>query len=125
MEINSNRQNQALAILTIGTAILGVGIFEIDFPIGNAFSDLWVYISSNGPFPVVGFFAIVKLVLVGIVAGNYFVMFLHVMRIMRDTSYVSGTQLTNGPLRHLGIEIWFFITVFVVDVFQRSATASQ
>ena len=92
MEINSNRQNQALAILTIGTAILGVGIFEIDFPIGNAFSDLRVYISSSdGSFPVVGFFAVVKLVLVGIVAGNYFVMFLHVMRIMRQIDYDPGS----------------------------------
>ena len=125
MEINSNRQNQALAILTIGTAILGVGIFEIDFPIGNAFSNLWVYVHSNESFPVVDFFAVVKLVLVGIVAGNYFVIFLHAMRIMRQTDYVPGSQLANGPLRHLGIEIWFFITIFVIDVFQKSATTSQ
>ena len=124
MEINSNRQNQALAILTIGTAILGVGIFEIDFPIGNAFSSLWLYIRYNVSIPVVDLFAIVKLVLVGIVAGNYFVMFLHVMQIMRQTDYVTGSQLANGPLRHLGIEIWFFITIFVIDVFQKSATAS-
>ena len=125
MEINTNRQNQALVILTIGTAILGVGLFQVDFSVGNAFFDLWGYVRSNESFSLVDFFAVVKLILVGTVSGNYFVMFRHVMRIMRETDDIPGSQLANGPLRHLGIEIWFLMFIFVIDVFQKSAIASQ
>lgn len=125
MEINTNRQNQALVILTIGTAILGVGLFQVEFSVGNAFLDLWAYIRSDGSLSVADVFSVMKLVPAGLVAGHYFVMFRHVMRIMRQTDYVPGSQLANGPLRHLGIEIWFFITIFVIDVFQKSATTSQ
>ena len=124
MEINSNRQNHALVILTIGTAILGIGLFQVDFASGNVLSKLWTYISSNGSFPVSAYLAIMKLILVVIVAGHYFAMFLHVMRIMRQTSYVTGRQLTNGPLFHLGVEIWFLVTIFAVDVVQKSVSVS-
>ena len=88
MEINTNRQNQALVILTIGTAILGVGLFQVDYSVGNAFLDLWAYVSFNGEFSVADVFAVMKLVPAGLVAGHYFVMFLHVMRIMRQTDYI-------------------------------------
>ena len=125
MEINSNRQNQALVILTIGTAILGVGIFQVDFSFGDAISNLWGYIRTDKSLPVADFLAILKLILVGIVAGNYFAMFLHVRRIMHQTSYVSGSQLTNGPLYNLGWEIWSLVIIFAVDVVQKSATVSQ
>ena len=125
MEINSNRQNQALVILTIGTAILGVGLFQVDFAIGDAISNLREYIRTNKSFPVADFLTILKLVPAGIVVGHYFALFLHVMRIMRQTSYVSGSQLSNGPLYNLGLEIWFLIIIFVIDVVQKSAPVSQ
>ena len=125
METNTNRQNQALVILTIGTAVLGVGLFQVDFSFGNAFFNLWAYVRFNESFSVVDIFAVMKLIPAGLVAGHYFAMFRHVMRIMRETDYVPGSRLANGPLRHLGIEIWFFITIFVIDVFQQSAIASQ
>ena len=114
--MNSNRQNHALVILIIGTVILGVGLFQADFSVGNAVSNLWTYIRYNGSYPVGAYFAIVKLVLVGIMAGHYSAMFLHVMQIMRQTSYVSGRQLANGPLFHLGVEIWFLVAIFAVDL---------
>ena len=122
--MNSNRQNHALVILTIGTAILGVGLFQVDFSVGNVLSNLWTYIRSNGSFPVAAYLAIMKLILVGIVAGHYFAMFLHVMRIMRQTNYVTGRQLANGPLFHLGIEVWFLMTIFAIDVVQKSVSVS-
>ena len=125
MEINTNRQNQALVILTIGTAVLGVGLFQVDFSVGNAFFDLSAYVRFNESFSVADFFAIIKLVPAGLVVGHYFTMFRHVIRIMRDNDDIPGSQLANGPLRHLGIEIWFLIMIFVIDVAQKSAIASQ
>ena len=125
MEINSNRQNQALVILTIGTAILGVGIFQVDFSIGDVISNLREYIRTNNSFLVADLLAILKLLLVGMVIGQYFAMFLNVMRIMRQTSYITGRQLANGPLRHLVVEIWFLVIIFIIDVFQKSAPVSQ
>ena len=120
MDINSNRQNQALVILTIGTAILGVGIFRVDFSISDTIPNLWQYVRGNISFPVADLLAILKLLLVGMVVGQYFAMFLNVMRIMRQTGYVSGRQLTNGPLFHLGAEIWFLMIIFAIDVVQKS-----
>ena len=66
-----------------------------------------------------------KLVPVGIVTGHYFAIFLHVMRIMGQTRYVTGRQLADGSLFHLGAEAWFLMTIFAIDVIQKSATASQ
>lgn len=120
MEINSNRQNQALVILTIGTAILGVGIFQVDFSIGDAISNLREYIRTNNSFPVSDLLAILKLLLVGMVIGQYFAMLRNIMRIMRLTSYITGRQLANGPLYNLGVEIWFLVFIFVIDVLQKS-----
>ena len=79
MRINSTRQNQALVILTIGTAILGVGLFQVDFPTVSAYSSLWAYIRSNGPFPIVDFIAAMKPILSVVVIGHYSAMFVHVM----------------------------------------------
>lgn len=124
MEINNNRQNQALVILTIGTATLGVGFFQVDFSAQKALSALWTYIQSNRSFPVAAFLAVMKLIFVGIVTGHYFAMFRHVMRIMRQTNYVTGRQLTNGPLFHLGAEIWFLTIIFALDVIQKSVSVN-
>ena len=124
MDINSNRQNQALVILTIGTAILGVGIFQVDFSIGDPISSFREYLRSGTNYSVADYLAILKLVPVGVVVVHYFAMFRHVMRIMRQTGYVTGSQLTNGPLYNLGVEIWFLMVIFVIDVFQKSANVS-
>ncbi len=121
MEINANRQNQALGILTIGTAALGVGLFQVEFEIGFVFFDFW----SNVPLDNSVLLAVAKLACVGVVIGNYVAMFGSVARILSQTDYVTGRQLADGPLVHLGLEIWFLILVFVTDVIQGSVTNSQ
>ena len=50
MEINTNRQNQALVILTIGTAVLGVGLFQVDFLSAMPFSTYGHTSASMGHF---------------------------------------------------------------------------
>ena len=124
MDVNSNRQNQALVILTIGTAILGVVIFQVDFSAGNAFSALWKYVRLSITFPIAEYIAVMKLIVVGIVAVHYFMIFRHVMRIMSQTSYITGRQLVNGPMHHLGVEIWFLMAIFALDVVQKSLSVS-
>ena len=111
--------------MTIGTAILGVGIFQVDFSIGDAISNYREYLRTETTYPVADFLAILKLVPVGVVVFHYFAMFLHVMRIMRQTSYVSGSQSANGPLYNLGVEIWFLKIIFVIDVVQKSTPVNQ
>jgi hypothetical protein len=114
METNSNRQNQALAILTIGTVALGVVLYQVDFQLANALSDL----RSQVPLGIWEALAIVKLIEGGIVIVNYFAMFGSVVRILRQTEYVTGRQLAEGPLLYLWIEMWFLVLVFIIDVIQ-------
>ena len=95
------------------------------FPTVSAYSNLWSYIYSNGPFIFVDYIAAMKPIPGVIVIGHYFAMFLHVMRIMKQTSFIPGSQLVDGPLFHLIVEIWFMIILFVMDVLQEAATNSQ
>ena len=97
----------------------------MDFAIGDAISKVWTYIRFNGTLPVADVLAVLKLVPVGIVVGNYFVLFFHVGRIISQTNYITGRQLTNGPLYNLGVEIWFLMIIFIIDVVQKSAPVSQ
>ena len=124
MNSNSNRQNQALAILTIGTAALGVGLFRVEFVVGPALSNLWLYAWLDTPFPVSDFFAVVKLTCATLVIWHYLALFGGVRRIMLKNNYkrVTGRQLADGPLWQLGLEIWFLMIVFVIDIFQQPGT---
>ncbi len=125
MDINTNRQNQALAILTIGTAVLGAGLFEVDFSAQGALSNLWEYIFIAGSFPFDAYLATMKLILLGIAVGHYFAMLRHVMRIMRQPSYVTRRQLANGPLFHFGAEMWFVVIIFALDVVKNSLSVNH
>ena len=60
-----------------------------------------------------------KLPVIGVVIGEYFAVFLGVMRIMRQTRYVTGSQLADGPLFHLGAEMWFLVALFAIDLLEE------
>ena len=112
METNSNRQNQALVILTIGTAVLGFGLFQVEFTIFPLFSDL------ESGFKRVEVFIMLKLLCGGLAAVWYIALFGSVRGILRRTDYVTGRQLTDGPLYRLGWGIWYVLLVFVIGVFE-------
>ncbi len=115
--MNSNRQNQSLVIFTLATATLAVVLFQADLRLSiDFFSKLWLSSVQGSKVDLLTFLQGLKLVMVGIVFGHYWAVFVGVVRIIRQTTYVSGRQLADGPLFNLGAQMWFLMPVFVINV---------
>ena len=121
MDPSLNHKNQALGILTIGTAALGFGLFQVDFSMAHVL----LAVGANVPVGNSGMLVVAKLVGVALAIFYYYVMFRGVARILQQTEEVTGTQLVQGPLFGFFMQIMLLIFIFVIDVFQTTAAGAE
>ena len=122
--MNPNRQIHLIAIMVMGTAILGIVLFHLDYASVSAPAKLWTFVRSGGAFPLAACLAGLKLVLAVLVAGHYLAMIRRVMLIKREISCVTDWELANGPVLHLVLEAGFSMVMFAVNVVQKPVSAS-
>ena len=99
-ESNSKRQAQALSILTIGTAIIGVTLFQADLSLDNLFSTDQLATRFQIAFAL---FAAASYI--GIAVGT--------KEILSQTTLISGRDMTSKLIDPLLTEIVSATAIFI------------
>ncbi len=102
-------QKQAVAILTIATAIIGFGLFG---------SDLHKDVIRLGPGSQVPPLVAIKYLFAGAAIVHYLLLVESVRRVFKQTIPVSGQQIGDGPLFFMLLEIFYVALMFIFGAFE-------
>ena len=105
-----HRQNQALTILAIATAVVGFGLFGADFNTGTILLDSSLTASLARAKIGLGIAALV----------SYATVLVSVAAILRRRTNVTGRQLVAVPLHRMYLVLFFIGLIFITGIFERA-----